>query len=125
MALPLSYNIRSIRVRWQVTLLAVLGIAVVVVVFAVLMSMSAGFTLALRATGRTDNAIVVQRRSNSELPSRLTLAQRNTLTVAPPLARGAHAPPRPSPAVVAGRTAAEPVAGPSPRAVPAHPPDAY
>ena len=30
MALPISYNIRNVRNRWQVTLLAVSGIALVV-----------------------------------------------------------------------------------------------
>src|SRR5262245_57824961 len=100
MALPLSYNIRSIRVRWQVTLLAVLGIAVVVVVFAVLMSMSAGFTQALRATGRTDNAIVVQRGSNSELTSWIAVDHRNTISVDPRVARGADGRPLASPDIV-------------------------
>jgi len=58
-----------VRVRWQLTLLAIAGIALVVAVFAVLMSMSAGFEMALRSTGRTDNAIIVQRGSASELTS--------------------------------------------------------
>ena len=43
MALPLSYNVRNVRIRWQVTLLAISGIALVVAVFTVLMSMSEGF----------------------------------------------------------------------------------
>ena len=30
MALPISYNVRNLRVRWQVTLLAIIGIALVV-----------------------------------------------------------------------------------------------
>ena len=69
MALPLSYNVRNVRQRWQVTLLAIVGIALVVTVFVVLTAMSTGFRIALRATGRTDNAIIVQRGSNSELTS--------------------------------------------------------
>ena len=52
MALPLYYNLRNVRIRWQLTLLAVGGIALVVAVFAVLMSMSEGFAAALRTTGR-------------------------------------------------------------------------
>ena len=56
MALPLSYNVRNVRNRWQVTLLAVSGIALVVAVFTVLMAMSEGFAIALRTTGRPDNA---------------------------------------------------------------------
>ena len=61
MALPISYNIRNVRLRWQVTLLAIVGIALVVAVFIVLVAMSEGFRLALRSTGRADNAMIVQR----------------------------------------------------------------
>jgi len=39
MALPISYNVRNLRVRWQVTLLAIIGIALVVGVFVVLGAM--------------------------------------------------------------------------------------
>ena len=88
MALPLYYNLRNVRVRWQVTLLAVGGIALVVAVFAVLMSMSEGFRLALKSTGRTDNAIVVQRGSASELTSGVPLDQRNMIIVDDRVARG-------------------------------------
>ncbi len=87
MALPLSYNFRNVRVRWQLTLLAVGGIALVVAVFAVLMSMSEGFKAALRTTGRTDNAIIVQRGSGSELTSAVPLADRNMIVVDERVAR--------------------------------------
>jgi putative ABC transport system permease protein len=87
MALPLSYNVRSVRVRWQVTLLAVGGIALVVAVFAVLMSMSEGFKAALRSTGRTDNAMIVQRGSASELTSGVPLDDRNKIVVDERIAR--------------------------------------
>ena len=79
MALPLSYNIRNVRVRWQVTLLAISGIALVVAVLAVLLSMSAGFQMALRSTGRPDNALIVQRGSASELTSGVRIDDRNTI----------------------------------------------
>lgn len=72
MALPLSYNIRSLYVRGRVTLLAVGGIALVVAVLVVLFAMANGFRLALRATGSPDNAIITQRGSNSELTSGLS-----------------------------------------------------
>ncbi|MGE0392178.1 MAG: ABC transporter permease, partial [Vicinamibacterales bacterium] len=72
MALPLSYNIRSLYVRGRVTLLAVGGIALVVAVLVVLFAMANGFRLALRATGSPDNAIVTQRGSNTELTSGLS-----------------------------------------------------
>ena len=51
MALPLSYNIRNLRQRWKVTLLAVFGIGLVVAVFVTLLAMENGFRIALRSTG--------------------------------------------------------------------------
>ena len=42
MALPISYNVRNLRERWQVTFLAVRGISLVVAVLVVLLAMSAG-----------------------------------------------------------------------------------
>lgn len=89
MALPLSYNVRNIRVRWQVTLLAVGGIALVVAVFAVLMAMSEGFAATLRSTGRTDNVMIVQRGSASELTSGVPLEHRNLIVVDDRIARAA------------------------------------
>jgi putative ABC transport system permease protein len=87
MALPLSYNIRNARQRWRVTVLAVVGIALVVAVFAVLMSMAAGFEMALRSTGRADNVIIVQRGSASELTSAVPLAQRQMILADDRIAR--------------------------------------
>jgi ABC-type antimicrobial peptide transport system permease subunit len=78
-ALPLVYNLRNVRVRWRVTALAVLGIALVVAVFAVLLSMSEGFRSALRSTGRKDNAVIVQRGVSSELMSQVSLEDRKTI----------------------------------------------
>jgi ABC-type lipoprotein release transport system permease subunit len=97
MALPLYYNIRNVRVRWQVTLLAVCGIALVVAAFAVLMSMSEGFTAALRSTGRRDNAMIVQRGSGSELTSGVGIDARNQIIVDERVARGADGQPLASP----------------------------
>ena len=57
MALPLSYNARNLQVRWKVTLLAISGIALVVAVFIILVAMSDGFRLALRATGSPENFV--------------------------------------------------------------------
>jgi putative ABC transport system permease protein len=86
-----------VRNRWQVTLLAISGIALVVAVFTVLMSMSEGFALALRATGRTDNAMIVQRGSASELTSWIPIDQRNMIVVRDEVARGADGQPLASP----------------------------
>jgi putative ABC transport system permease protein len=100
MALPLSYNVRNVRNRWQVTLLAVSGIALVVAVFAVLMSMSEGFASALKATGTVQNAMVVQRGSMSEMTSWIPLDQRNMIVAHDVVARGSDGAALVSPEVV-------------------------
>ena len=79
MTLPLVYNIRNLRERWPVALLAIVGIALVVAVFGVLTAMSQGFATALRGTGREDNVMVVSRGSNSEVTSRVEIDQRNAI----------------------------------------------
>src|SRR5689334_4857898 len=81
MALPISYNIRSLRVRWQVTLLAIAGIAMVIAVFVVLGAMAAGFRIALRSTGRADNAIITQKGSMSEMTSGIPRAHADMISV--------------------------------------------
>ena len=100
MALPLSYNIRNLIVRWKVTLLAIVGIGLVVTVFVILLSMSSGFSLALRATGRPDNGIVVQRGSGSELTSWFTHEQANSIVTDPRVAKGSDGQPLASPEMV-------------------------
>jgi putative ABC transport system permease protein len=100
MALPISYNIRNLRERWQVTFLAVLGISLVVAVLVVLLAMVAGVRLALRSTGIPQNAIVVQRGSASELTSWVPLDQRNLIVVDSRVARGADGRPLASAEIV-------------------------
>jgi len=100
MALPISYNVRNVRTRWQVSLLAVIGIGLVVTVFVALMAMRAGFTLALRSTGVTENAMVVQRGSASELTSWVPLDHRNKIVVDSRVAAGSDGRPLASPEIV-------------------------
>lgn len=90
MALPISYNVKSLRVRWQVTLLAVIGIALVVAVFIILAAMAAGFQFALRTTGRADNAIVVQKAATGEIVSAMSREHANMIAVDSRIARDAQ-----------------------------------
>ena len=60
MALPIAYSLRSLVVRWKSTLLAMIGIGMVVAEIVGLLSMASGFRLALRASGTVGNAIVLQ-----------------------------------------------------------------
>src|SRR5271167_3187493 len=88
MALPLSYNIRNLRSRWKVTLLAIFGIALVVAAFVTILSMARGFNIALSSTGSDNNAIVTQRGSMSELSSWMNVSAANLVSVDPRVARG-------------------------------------
>jgi putative ABC transport system permease protein len=87
MALPLTYNIRNLRQRWKVTLLAITGIALVVAVFVTLLAMESGFRLALRSTGSPLNGIITQRGSTSELTSWIAIADAQVIMVDPHVAR--------------------------------------
>ncbi|HEX8894803.1 MAG TPA: ABC transporter permease [Terriglobales bacterium] len=87
MALPIRYNIRNLRQRWKVTLLAIFGIALVVAAVVVIASMGAGFQAALRATGTDNNAIVTQRGSLSELSSWINIGNAQTIMTDPRIAR--------------------------------------
>jgi putative ABC transport system permease protein len=85
--LLLKYNLRNLRARWKVTLLAIFGIALVVAAVVVIASMAAGFQSALSSTGSDNNAIVVQRGSLSELSSWINIANAQTIMTDPRIAR--------------------------------------
>jgi len=93
MALPITYNLRNLRERWKMTTLAICGIALVVAAFVSIIAMGMGFRIALASTGSTDNGIVVQRGSGSELTSWLTRSQANLIQVDSRVARGADGQP--------------------------------
>ncbi len=100
MALPLTYNIRNLRQRWKVTLLAIFGIGLVVAVFVTLLSMETGFRTALRSTGSPQNGIITQRGSMSELTSWMNIGDANVVMVDPRVARNADGKPMASCEVV-------------------------
>jgi len=89
MALPITYNLRNLRQRWKVTLLAIGGIGLVVAVFVTLLAMENGFRIALRSTGSPLNGIVTQRGSTSELTSWIAIGDANVIMADPRVARDA------------------------------------
>ncbi|HEX6737704.1 MAG TPA: ABC transporter permease, partial [Vicinamibacteria bacterium] len=82
------------------TVLAVAGIALVVAVLVTLLAMANGFRHALGATGRADNAMVVQRGSASELTSWIPLEQARVIEALAPVARDAQGAALASPEIV-------------------------
>ena len=58
MAIPIIYNLRSVRARWVSAIVAVLGIAGTVGVFIAMLSLARGFKATLVASGSPDNALI-------------------------------------------------------------------
>jgi putative ABC transport system permease protein len=86
-AIPLIYNVRSLRARWTSTIVAVLGIAGTVGVFVAMLSLARGFEATLVASGSASNAIVRRAGATSEMDSSVTLDQLRVIENAPGVAR--------------------------------------
>jgi len=92
MAIPLAYNLRSVRVRWTSTVVAVLGIAGTVGVFVAMLSLARGFKVTVASSGSAGNAIVRRAGSSSEMDGALALDQVRVVEVAPGVARSSMGP---------------------------------
>jgi putative ABC transport system permease protein len=75
MALPLTYNIRNVLIRWRATMATILGVALVVAVFVLVQSMAAGLEKASANTGDPRNLLVVRKGSTAESSSQVKLDQ--------------------------------------------------
>src|ERR1700738_2965127 len=64
-------NVKSIPERWAPSPVIVIGLAGVVAVFTALLAMATGFESTLKATGRTDVAVIMRGGSPTELHSGL------------------------------------------------------
>ncbi len=71
MALPLSYNLRSLLERKSRTLLTVFGIAAVISVFVAMVSFSQSLRSTFARTGSPENVVVLQKSAFSQSLSSL------------------------------------------------------
>lgn len=92
MAIPLVYNVRSVRQRWASALVAVLGIAGTVGVFVAMLAMARGFRATLVASGSPSNSIVLRSGASTEMYSALDLEQVKLVEDAPGVVRGSEGP---------------------------------
>ncbi|HET9483159.1 MAG TPA: ABC transporter permease [Xanthomonadales bacterium] len=89
-----ALNLRSIPERWAASLVIVVGLAGVVAVFTALLAMAEGFQSTLKATGRSDVAMVMRGGSSgSELNSGLDRDSAALVRQAPGVAKGADGQP--------------------------------
>jgi putative ABC transport system permease protein len=92
MALPLIYNLESVRVRWASTVVAVLGIAGSVGVFVAMLALARGFQAALVSSGSERNAMVRRAGATSEMDSAITLEQLRAIEDSAEVMRGSDGP---------------------------------
>jgi putative ABC transport system permease protein len=67
MAIPLSYNVRNLRLRKGLTIMTALGIALTVATAVFIMALLAGLNRAFGATGDSLNVLVLRKGATSEL----------------------------------------------------------
>ena len=75
MALPVTYNIRNVLVRWRATVATVAGIALVVSVYILMQAMAAGLENTGRNTGDPRNIMIVRKGSTAESSSQVSREQ--------------------------------------------------
>ena len=92
MAIPVIYNLRSVRARWVSSIVAVLGIAGTVGVFVAMLSLANGFRATLVASGSQDNAILMRAGATAEMMSGITLESIKIVQDDPGVARDASGP---------------------------------
>lgn len=92
MAIPLIYNLRSVRARWTSAIVAVLGIAGTVGVFVAMLSLARGFRATLVSSGSPDNAIVMRAGATTEMMSSIQLDMIKIMQDAPGVARDESGP---------------------------------
>ena len=87
MALPVTYNVRNVFVRWRTTLFTILGVTLVVAVYVLLQSMAAGIEKSSASTGDPRNVMIVRKGSTAESSSQVTREQFRLIPYLPEVAK--------------------------------------
>ncbi|MCB1054865.1 MAG: ABC transporter permease [Acidobacteria bacterium] len=90
-------NLQTLRQRLGSSLVAVVGIAGVVLVLVAVLSIAEGFSRTLKTAGSPDSAVVLRAGSDSEMTSGLRLEDTKIIADAPGVLRGADGAPAASP----------------------------
>jgi putative ABC transport system permease protein len=92
MAIPVIYNLRSVRARWASAIVAVLGIAGTVGVFVAMLALARGFRATLVSSGSAENAIIRRAGATAELDGAVGLDQVRVIQDAPGIAHAGTEP---------------------------------
>lgn len=87
MAIPITYNLRNLRLRLGATLMTALGIALTVAVAVFIMSLLAGLKRAFVTSGDPQNVLIIRKASQTELQSGIDRESYETIRFLPGIAR--------------------------------------
>ena len=93
MAIPISYNIRNLRLRKGLTIMTALGIALTVTTAIFLMALLAGLHRAFVNSGNPLNVLVLRKGSEAELSGGFDASLYPTLKTLPGIAKDSHGEP--------------------------------
>jgi putative ABC transport system permease protein len=93
MAIPVSYNIRNLKLRKGLTLMTALGIALTVTTAVFILALLAGLNRAFVSTGDPLNVLVLRKGSQAELSGGFDAALFPTLKTLPGVAKDGHGEP--------------------------------
>jgi putative ABC transport system permease protein len=93
MAIPISYNVRNLKLRKGLTIMTALGIALTVTTAIFLMALLAGLQRAFVTSGNPQNVLVLRKGSEAELSGGFDATLFPTLTTLPGVAKDSHGEP--------------------------------
>jgi putative ABC transport system permease protein len=93
MAIPISYNVRNLRLRLGLTVMTALGIALTVTTAIFLMALLAGLKRAFVSSGSDKNVLVLRKGSEAELSGGFDAALFPTLRELPGIQKDSHGEP--------------------------------
>jgi putative ABC transport system permease protein len=93
MAIPISYNVRNLKLRKGLTLMTALGIALTVTTAIFLMALVAGLDRAFVSSGSPLNVLVLRKGSEAELSGGFDASLFPTLKTLPGIAKDSHGEP--------------------------------
>ncbi len=93
MAIPISYNIRNLKMRKGLTIMTALGIALTVTTAVFLMALLAGLDRAFVTSGDPQNVLVLRKGSTAELSGGFDANLFPTLKNLPGIAKDSHGEP--------------------------------
>src|SRR5258707_5712185 len=93
MAIPISYNVRNLRLRKSLTIMTALGIALTVTTALFIMALLAGLNRAFQTSGNALNVMVLRKGSTSELTGPFPAEDFPVFKTLPGIAKDSHGDP--------------------------------